>query len=151
MAALLLGDSAAAKPSRMAPMKSHVLHQKCYLCLDRSSLPLQSTISHQQSTINLSPRAARRQLFKQQLTWAPKSGGGDCPPKLAKRRRDHLADEHHRSQASVVTKLKSRSSFLANARNSSSCPINTARRTAESSASPMPGTESGMISTSFSR
>jgi hypothetical protein len=53
--------------------------------------------------------------------------------------------------ASVVTALKSRSSFLAKARNSSSCPIKTARRTAESSASPIPGTESGMMSTSFKR
>jgi hypothetical protein len=57
----------------------------------------------------------------------------------------------HRHQASVVTALKFRSSFLAKARNSSSCPIKTARKTAESSASPIPGTESGMMSTSFRR
>jgi hypothetical protein len=73
-----------------------------------------------------------------------------CPPKLAERRRDQPSADLV-NYASVVTALKSRSSFLAKARNSSSCPIKTARRTAESSASPIPGTESGMMSTSFSK
>jgi hypothetical protein len=99
-----------------------------------------STINQFPSTINDRP-----------LTELPSIRPGSDPATAWLPPDSQLTDAHHRRQASVVTVSKSSSPFFAKVRNSSSCPINTARRTTESSASPFPGTESGMISTSFRR
>jgi hypothetical protein len=51
--------------------------------------PSKATINHQQSAINQFPPTINS-LGRRSL------GEGDCPPKLAERRRDQLAEKHHR-------------------------------------------------------